>query len=241
MASVRQELELLHDEVTDLVAVAEGHSELSSELLDRVRSFESDVVQAIEEAVEATSFELAAIRDQFSLLQSEVSRAIAVVGVLHYKGQVRQAEAIERLGNDQVAGAFISGLFGAIGSAVLGMLAKAGIEAAGDKIAEAVKEGDAGTPKSEQELKRLGLLGLIHDLEARRPYLTFKFIVDAASSEAGQMFSQEEARLYLSALIGEGALERYQRGNIKALRLNPKHPRVKALARPNGKSQESSR
>ena len=145
MASVRRELELLRGEVTDLVAVAEGHSELSSELVDRARSFESD----------------------------------------------------------------------------------------------AVKHGNAA-PKSEQELKRLGLLGLIHHLETRRPYLTFKFILDAATSEAQQMFSREEAKLYLSTLIGEGALQRYQRGNIKALRLNPKHPRVKALVRPSGKSQESS-
>lgn len=126
--------------MTDLVAVVQGHSDLAAELVDRVRSFESEIAHAVERGAELASYELAALRDQFSLLQSEVSRSIAAVGVLHHRGQIREAEAIEKLGGEQLAGALAHGFLGVIGSAVLGLLIKAGIEVAGDKMAEAVSD-----------------------------------------------------------------------------------------------------
>jgi hypothetical protein len=59
MASVIRELELLRCDMKNTVAVAEVHSHFSVEFIDRVRSFESDVVRPIENAVEVTSSDLA--------------------------------------------------------------------------------------------------------------------------------------------------------------------------------------
>lgn len=228
MASVKREVELLRDEVTDLGSTVRDHSDISEELVERVEAFEDEMTRAVD-AFELTTSEVAAFRNQLATLQSEVSKAIAAVGLLHYKGQVRQTQA-------QFAGALFGGILGAIGSTVLGILVSAGLEAAAEKVAEAMKGKDRSS--TEQDLKKLGLLGLILDLETRRPYLTFKYVIDAASSETRGLFTRDEAKLYLSALLGEGLLEKYARGNIRAVRLNQSHPRVKALTRGSGKPDE---
>lgn len=229
MASVKRDVELLRDEVADLGSVAREHSEISTELLERVETFEDEVSRVIGDAFDLTSSEIAAFRTQLSALQSEVSKAIAIVGALHYKGQVRQAQA-------QFVGDVFRGILGAVGSAVLGILVSAGLEAAAEKVADAIKGKDPSS--SEQDLKKLGLLGLIHDLETKRPYLTFKYILDVASSETRGLFTREEAKLYLSALVGGGLLEKYIRGNIRAVRLNRSHSRVKALTHGGDKLDE---
>lgn len=225
MPSVKRDVELIRDEITDLASAVRGHSEISEELVERVEAFEYEVTQAVADAFELTSSELAAFRTQLSALQSEVSKAIVVGGVLHYKGQVRQVQA-------QFVGDLFRGILGAVGSTVLGILVSAGLEAAAEKVAEAIKGKDPSY--SEQDLKKLGLLGLILDLETRRPYLTFKYVIDAASSETRGLFTRDEAKLYLSALLGEGLVEKYTRGNIRAVQLNQSHPRVKALTHRGG-------
>lgn len=218
MATVKTQLVDLQCDANMLLSYAKTQDSTSSELISEIDSLKYDIGSSLCDYHNATQNAVDELRYEFDRLQSELSRAIGSAAMMVHKGQLVQAEAIRKAGHD--VGGAISGLGGEVmiggvmGGAIAGLLGLAAATVGGEIIGRAIK-----SKKTNDDLKRDAMISLIKHLSERKPFLTFKYIVDAASSQNTGIMSAQDARMHLGLMIEDGIVRTYKHGNLRALRL----------------------
>ena len=206
MTTVYSQLNRLRQRKEELLSRARSHS-IPPDLMTEIHSFDERASSTLKAGIHVDEWQLERLGAICDSLDTQLSRAIKASARIIHHGQRVQADAIRRsgkkLGNDVIAGGAVAGALALVGGII-----------AGELIGKAIER-----KQTKDDRQRTGLLALIRRLAATKPYLTFRYIVDAAGSDSSGIMSEKKARLHLSALIDEGVVEKYDIGNVRALRL----------------------
>jgi hypothetical protein len=160
---IQGELTGLQSSTQSLLKFAKENSNVSSELIKEVIGLNDEIQDKFElfdkitqNSVKEIKDELNELRYSFADLTDKVINSIAMASVLHYDGQLRQANAINnvgnsinKLGNDVIAGSMMKGLFNIVGATVLGGLIHDGLSNASNRIAKAIQNKEENSSRNE--------------------------------------------------------------------------------------------